>query len=68
MTFPSGTAKICGVFDFQGMVAGQPVGFTWSLDGVADLPRVLLDYDAKTDTVSAVGVDGLIYGRQANIL
>ena len=33
-----------------------------------DLPRVLLDYDAKSDTVSAVGVDGLIYGRQANIL
>ncbi len=33
-----------------------------------DLPRVLLDYDATTDTVSAVGVDGLIYGRQANIL
>ena len=33
-----------------------------------DLPRVLLDYDARTDTVSAVGVDGLIYGRQANIL
>ena len=33
-----------------------------------DLPRVLLDYDAKTDTVAAVGVDGLIYGRQANIL
>jgi len=26
------------------------------------------EYDAKTDTVSAVGVDGLIYGRQANIL
>lgn len=33
-----------------------------------DLPRVLLEHDAKTDTVSAVGVDGLIYGRQANIL
>lgn len=33
-----------------------------------DLPKVLLDYDAKTDSVSAVGVDGLIYGRQANIL
>jgi arsenite oxidase small subunit len=33
-----------------------------------DLPRVLLDYDAKTDTVTAVGIDGLIYGRQANIL
>lgn len=33
-----------------------------------DLPRVLLDYDARTDTVAAVGIDGLIYGRQANIL
>lgn len=33
-----------------------------------DLPRVLLNYDAATDTVSAIGVDGLIYGRQANIL
>lgn len=33
-----------------------------------NLPRVLLNYDAKTDTVAAVGVDGLIYGRQANIL
>jgi len=33
-----------------------------------DLPRVLLNYDAKSDTVNAVGVDGLIYGRQANIL
>jgi arsenite oxidase small subunit len=33
-----------------------------------NLPRVLLDYDAATDTVHAVGIDGLIYGRQANIL
>jgi arsenite oxidase small subunit len=33
-----------------------------------DLPKVMLEYDAKTDTVAAVGVDGLIYGRQANIL
>lgn len=33
-----------------------------------DLPRVMLDYDAKTDSVSAVGIDGLIYGRQANVL
>lgn len=33
-----------------------------------DLPRVLLEYDAKSDGVAAVGVDGLIYGRQANIL
>lgn len=33
-----------------------------------DLPKVLLDYEAKTDSVTAVGIDGLIYGRQANIL
>jgi arsenite oxidase small subunit len=33
-----------------------------------DLPKVLLNYDAKNDTVSATGIDGLIYGRQANVL
>ncbi len=33
-----------------------------------NLPRVLLDYDPASDTVNAVGIDGLIYGRQANIL
>lgn len=33
-----------------------------------DLPRILLQYDEATDTVRAVGVDGLIYGRQANII
>lgn len=33
-----------------------------------DLPRILLEYDATTDSVHAVGVDGLIYGRQSNIL
>ncbi len=33
-----------------------------------DLPRVLLDYDEDTGNITAVGVDGLIYGRQANIL
>jgi len=33
-----------------------------------NLPRVQLSYDEKTGTVSAIGVDGLIYGRQANIL
>ncbi|HJW54699.1 MAG TPA: arsenate reductase (azurin) small subunit [Burkholderiaceae bacterium] len=33
-----------------------------------DLPRILLEYDAKSDALTAVGVDGLIYGRQANIL
>lgn len=33
-----------------------------------DLPRVLLDYDAKNDAITAVGIDGLVYGRQANVL
>lgn len=33
-----------------------------------DLPRIKLEYDAKTDSVHAIGIDGLIYGRQSNIL
>lgn len=33
-----------------------------------DLPRIVLEYDEKTDTVSAAGIEGLLYGRQANIL
>ncbi|KAI3610886.1 Arsenite oxidase small subunit precursor (plasmid) [Cupriavidus necator H850] len=41
------------------MVAGQ---------ATENLPRVRLTYDEKSGTVSAVGLEGLIYGRQANIL
>lgn len=33
-----------------------------------DLPQIRLVYDEASDTITAVGVDGLIYGRQANIL
>jgi arsenite oxidase small subunit len=33
-----------------------------------NLPRILLEHNANNDTVSAVAVDGLIYGRQANVL
>ncbi|MFM0597261.1 MULTISPECIES: arsenate reductase (azurin) small subunit [Paraburkholderia] len=33
-----------------------------------NLPRVRLQYDEKTGGVTAIGVDGLIYGRQANVL
>lgn len=50
------------IFDAENegqMVCGQ---------ATEDLPRVLLDYDARTDTVTAVGIDGLLYGRQANLL
>ncbi len=33
-----------------------------------NLTRVLLQYDVNNDTITAVGIDGLIYGRQANII
>lgn len=33
-----------------------------------NLPRIRLEHDAKSDAISAVGVVGLIYGRQANVL
>lgn len=33
-----------------------------------NLPKIILEVDAEDDSVHAIGVDGLIYGRQANIL
>lgn len=33
-----------------------------------DLPRIVLQYDAGAGTVTAVAVEGLIYGRQSNVL
>ncbi|MDP1646530.1 MAG: arsenate reductase (azurin) small subunit [Thiobacillus sp.] len=33
-----------------------------------NLPQIVLEYDAKTDSVTAVAVEGLIYGRQSNVL
>ena len=67
VSYDGGTKTFkCGchfsVFDPENggqMVCGQ---------ATEDLPRVLLSYDAKTDTVTAIGIDGLIYGRQANVL
>lgn len=32
------------------------------------LPSIVLDYNASNGTVRAIAVDGLIYGRQANLL
>jgi arsenite oxidase small subunit len=32
------------------------------------LPQIVLEYSAQDDSVRAVAVNGLIYGRQANIL
>ncbi|MDZ7590034.1 MAG: arsenate reductase (azurin) small subunit [Rubrivivax sp.] len=67
VTYDGGTKTFkCGchfsIFDPENggqMVCGQ---------ATEDLPRVLLAYDAGNDTVTAVGIDGLIYGRQANVL
>lgn len=33
-----------------------------------NLPRIVLDYDEKSDNILAIGVSGLLYGRQSNIL
>jgi arsenite oxidase small subunit len=40
------------------------------VDGQAteNLPRVLLEYDEQGGTLYAVAVEGLIYGRQCNVL
>ena len=40
------------------------------VDGQAteNLPRILLEYDDTDDSLYAVAVEGLIYGRQCNIL
>lgn len=41
------------------MVTGQ---------AIEDLPRILLSYNKDSGEIKAVGVDGLIFGRQANVL
>ncbi len=33
-----------------------------------DLPRILLSYNKDTGDIKAIGVNGLIFGRQANVL
>ena len=33
-----------------------------------NLPRVILRYNASDDSLTAVSIDGLLYGRQSNIL
>lgn len=54
----------CHFSEFDAEKAGQMI----CGQATENLPRVLLRYDEATDTVSAVGIDGLIYGRQANII
>jgi arsenite oxidase small subunit len=33
-----------------------------------NLPRIVLEYNAGNDSVTATSVEGLLYGRQANVL
>lgn len=33
-----------------------------------NLPRIVLEYDAASDSILAIAVSGLLYGRQSNIL
>jgi arsenite oxidase small subunit len=33
-----------------------------------NLPQIVLEYNTQADSVTAVAINGLIYGRQANIL
>ncbi|WP_019450426.1 arsenate reductase (azurin) small subunit [Cupriavidus sp. BIS7] len=54
----------CHMSIFDAEKAGQMV----IGQATENLPRVKLRYDEKTGTVTAVGLEGLLYGRQANIL
>lgn len=54
----------CHFSTFDAEMAGQMV----CGQATEDLPQIVLQYNAKDDTVTAVAVNGLIYGRQSNIL
>jgi arsenite oxidase small subunit len=54
----------CHFSIFDAERAGQMV----SGQATENLPRIVLKYNAKDDSVTAVSVDGLLYGRQSNVL
>ncbi|GGY72201.1 arsenate reductase (azurin) small subunit [Marinobacter zhanjiangensis] len=54
----------CHFSVFDAELNGQMV----SGQATENLPRILLNYKDSDDAIEAVGVEGLIYGRQANIL
>jgi len=54
----------CHFSIFDAEMAGQMV----CGQATENLPQVVLQYNAKDDTLTAVAVAGLIYGRQSNIL
>ena len=54
----------CHYSTFDAEKAGQMV----CGQATENLPRIVLQYDAGAGTVTAVAVEGLIYGRQSNVL
>lgn len=54
----------CHFSIFDSEKAGQMV----SGQATENLPRIRLFYDQSSGNIKAIGVDGLIYGRQANVL
>ena len=54
----------CHFSVFDAELAGQMV----CGQATENLPQVTLRYNEKTGAVTAVAVDGLIYGRQSNVL
>ena len=54
----------CHYSTFDAELAGQMI----CGQATEDLPRIVLSYNESDDSVQAVAIDGLIYGRQANIL
>lgn len=54
----------CHFSIFDSEKAGQMV----TGQATEDLPRIVLSYSKDSGDVKAVGVDGLIFGRQANVV
>ena len=54
----------CHFSMFDSEKAGQMV----TGQATEDLPRILLSYDKASGDIKATGVDGLIFGRQANVV
>lgn len=54
----------CHFSIFDSEKAGQMV----TGQSTENLPRILLSFNEDSGEIKAIGVDGLIYGRQANVL
>ncbi|WP_442808582.1 arsenate reductase (azurin) small subunit [Trinickia soli] len=54
----------CHFSTFDAEKSGQMI----SGQATEKLPAIVLDYNASDGTVRAISVDGLIYGRQSNLL